>query len=183
MKKTGQILLGTGLCLLLGVIATGVTGFFMATPFPYLAGRGALAAAAGCTLAGLLLAGAGKVMLNRARWILASSGRYAGRTMQFQLALHFKGAALSDHDAMIELQRQLMTELGSSATVAGHVMGAGETTVFIHTADAESTFERCKPVLTRLKAIASVTAAYRLLEGDDYQVLWPLQFEGSFAVA
>lgn len=181
MKKIGQMLLAVGLFLLLGAIAIGVSYFFMASTFR--SGRVAFLGAAICVLAGLLLFVAGRALVNRACWILASSRRYCGRTMQYQLALHFKGAALPDHDAMIELQRQLTGELGASATVAGHDMGTGETTIFIHTSDAGSTFERCKPVLARLKAFAGVTAAYRLLDGDDYQVLWPPQFEGSFALA
>ncbi len=182
MKTIGQILLALGLCLLLGALAAGVSSMFMVSPFA--SRRDALMAAAACVLAGLLLFVAGRVMVNRAYWILAAaSGRYAGRTMQYQLALQFQGAGLPDHDAMIELQRQLMGELGATATVAGHDMGDGETTIFIHTANAESTFERCKPVLARLKAFAGVTAAYRLLDGEDYQVLWPLQYEGNFAVA
>ena len=122
---------------------------------------------------GLVLIVAGIFVIGRANSLPASGGRYAGRTMHYQLALQFQGAAHPGYEEMIEIQKELTAHLGSSATVAGHEMGAGEMTIFIHTADAASTFERCKPVLARLQAIAGVTAAYRLLDGDDYQVLWP----------
>jgi hypothetical protein len=101
------------------------------------------------------------------------------RPLQYQLALQFPGASQAHYHAMTDLARQLSAELGSTAMVAGHDMGAGETSIFIHTADAPSTFKRCKPLLE----LEEVTAAYRAIDVHDYQVLWPLQFQGRFAVA
>jgi hypothetical protein len=181
MKNFGRILFGTGLCLLLGPLTAGAIAFLVAPHFPQLMQVGAI----GSTLAlltfgavayvplGLILVVAGIIVIGRAN--LGARGRYSGRTMHYQLALQFQGATHPDYDAMIDLQRALSTELGSSAALAGHDMGAGKTTVFIHTADAHSTFEHCKPLLARLQAFAGVRAAYRLLDGDEYEVLWPLQ--------
>jgi hypothetical protein len=101
------------------------------------------------------------------------------RPLQYQLALQFPGASPAHYLAMTDLARQLSAELGSTAMVAGHDMGAGATSIFIHTADAPSTFKRCKPLLE----LEDVTAAFRSFDVHDYQVLWPLQFQGRFAVA
>jgi hypothetical protein len=61
------------------------------------------------------------------------------RVMQYQLALQFRGNALADYNAMIELEQLLSVLLGTTATVAGHDMAAGEKSIFIHTTNAPST--------------------------------------------
>lgn len=191
MKKFGKILLGSGLCVFLGPLAVGMLVMLAAPHFPHMAAREALGAwlmilALGSAVygpLGLLLIVGGIFLIGRANTLAALGCGYVGRTMQYQLALHFRGAARPGYEAMIELQTELIAQLGSTAAMAGHDMGAGTMTVFIHTADPALTFEQCKPVLARLQAIAGVIATYRLLDGDDYQVLWPQRCEGQLAVA
>lgn len=187
MNKFGKILFGMGLGVMLVPVVTGAFILFMAPSAPGALHRMLVALGLGAAFygpIGLLLTIAGAALVYRANARLHGRRlRYRGRSMHYQLALHFQGAGQPDHEAMIELQRHLTLALGATATLAGHDMGDGATTVFIHTANAKATFKRCKPVLARLKAFAGVTAAYRLLDDETYRVLWPLRFQGNFAVA
>ena len=191
MKQVGKILFCVGLAVMLVPIATGAVILFMAPHMPGMISHTALqsllkALALGAAFygpIGLLLAIAGAVMVYRVNTsLIGRRRRYRGRSMHYQLALHFQGATLPDHATMNELQRDLSQVLGASATLAGHDMGVDAATVFIHTANAKATFKRCKPVLARLAAFPGVTAAYRLLDEDSYSVLWPQQFRGQFAL-
>lgn len=192
MKQLGKILFAMGLCVMLVPIVTGAVIFFMAPHVPGMISHGALkslltslalgAAFYGPVGMGLVVAGATLVRRANVR-LFGRRRRYRGRNMQYQLALHFQGAGLPEHEAMHALQRDLAQVLGPSATLAGHDMGAGATTVFIHTANAKATFKRCKPVLARLKAFTGVTAAYRLLDDDNYRVLWPQRSDAHFVLA
>ncbi|MES2317930.1 MAG: hypothetical protein V4631_10590 [Pseudomonadota bacterium] len=168
--KPGEMLVRFGVLTILATAIAGVIALFLHTGWMILL----VAAGAACSL--FLIAG-GKIVGNRAARLVALAAR------RFQLSLQFPGASLSDYHAMLELQQLLALELGSSATVAGHDMADGETSIFLHTQDPESTFERCKPVLLRMQALAGLTAAYRCLNSDDYQILWPQQFAGRFAAA
>ncbi|MES2017013.1 MAG: hypothetical protein V4484_11005 [Pseudomonadota bacterium] len=192
MRQLGKILFGMGLGVMLVPIITGAVIFFMAPHMPGMISHGGLkgllmALALGAAFygpIGLVLVVSGAVLVYRANVIrFGRRRRYRGRSMQYQLALHFQGEELPDHEAMSDLQRDLTQVLGASATLAGHDMGSSATTVFIHTANAKATFKRCKPVLARLKAFAGVTAAYRLLDEETYNILWPQQFRGPFALA
>jgi hypothetical protein len=169
MKK-GEMLVRLGVLTFLATVIAGVIALFLHTGWMILlvAGGGA------CSL---ILIASGKIIGRRAARMAALAAR------RFQLSLQFPGASLSDYHAMLELQQQLAVELGSTATVAGHDMADGETSIFLHTQDPESTFELCKPVLARMQALAGLTAAYRCLNSDDYQILWPQQFAGRFAAA
>lgn len=172
---------GTGLCVILFPAFAGAIAFVVAPQFPQLMQVGAIGrvlalftfGAVAYVPLGLVLIVAGIIVIARAN--LSARGRYTGRTMHYLLALQFRGASHPDCDAMIDLQRALSTELGPAAALAGHDMGPGGTTIFIHAVNAHSTFERCKPVLARVQAFAGVSAACRLLEGEEYEVLWPLQ--------
>ena len=64
--------------------------------------------------------------------------------MTFQLVLQFNSDSLSDYDAMVTLEDELIQELGDAADVDGHDIGSGQTNIFIVTSDPESTFGRAK---------------------------------------
>ena len=93
--------------------------------------------------------------------------------MTFQLVLQFNGDSLIDYDAMATLEDELIQDLGDTAEVDGHDIGAGQANIFIVTSQPESTFGRAKAVLERSHLLGSVTAAYRPVAGQSYTVLWP----------
>ena len=103
--------------------------------------------------------------------------------MKYQLVLQFRGDSLSDYDAMLALEDELITELGDSADVDGHDAGSGEMNIFILTDDPVATFRRSLPVLERTQALPKATAAYRLVNGDKYTVVWPEGSTDGFKVA
>lgn len=181
MKTLGKFLAGLGIFVMLGPVITGIVVFFMAPGDPRL--KTLVHGSVVYGPAGVLLVAAGVLLVRRA-FSLRPGLREAGPAPeQFQLALRFRGATLADYDAMIQLERQLTLLLRSTATVAGHDMSASEKHIFIHTPVPEKTFEYCKPLLASVRALDGLTAAYRSFDGNDYEVLWPVQFEGQFAVA
>jgi hypothetical protein len=93
--------------------------------------------------------------------------------MQFQLVLQFNGDSLSDYDAMVALEDELIQELGDTAEVDGHDIGSGQTNIFIVTSHPEITFCRAKAVLERSQLLGGVAAAYRPVAGQSFTVLWP----------
>jgi hypothetical protein len=102
--------------------------------------------------------------------------------MQFQLVLQFNGDSLGDYDATVALEDELIQELGDTAEVDGHDIGAGETKIFIVTSQPEITFCRAKAVLDRSQLLGAVTAAYRPVAGQTFTVLWPAHRQ-EFSVA
>lgn len=187
MRKVGTLLTRTGFCVLLGPAIAGMIAYLAAPYFPHAIDRGALMGlvfgAAIYLPVGLALIVAGKLMVQRSFGMPSNPHSKAKQIRQYQLALQFRGDALADYHAMIELEQLLSVLLGTTATVAGHDMGAGERNIFIHTTNAPSTFMRCKPLLASQRALDGLTAAYRAADGKDYKVLWPAQFQGAFALA
>ena len=61
--------------------------------------------------------------------------------MRYQLVLQFAAGTLSDYDALVAMEDQLIELLGESA-VDGHDMGSGEANIFIHTSDPQNTFRQ-----------------------------------------
>ncbi len=84
---------------------------------------------------------------------------------------------------MVALEDELITELGDSADVDGHDAGSGETNIFILTDDPVATFQRSLRTLERRQTLRRVTAAYRLVEGEEYIVVWPEGSTDGFKVA
>lgn len=187
MRKLGTLLAGAGFCILAAPAITGVSAYVLAPYFPQVIDRGALMGfvygAAIYLPVGLALIVAGKLMVQRSFGMPSNPHTKARRIQQYQLALQFRGDALADYNAMIELEQLLSVLLGTTATVAGHDLGADERNIFIHTTNAPSTFMRCKPLLASQRALDGLTAAYRAADGKDYQVLWPKQYQGAFALA
>ncbi|WP_040547303.1 hypothetical protein [Pedosphaera parvula] len=103
--------------------------------------------------------------------------------MSYQLVLQFRGDSLADYDTMIALEEKLIEDLGDSADVDGHDCGSSETNIFIFTSDPTATFGRVRQTLLREGKLESVKAAYRLVDGNHYTVLWPEGSKEEFKVA
>ena len=102
--------------------------------------------------------------------------------MKYQLVLQFRGDTLSDYDAMIALENQLIEDLGHSAKVDGHDCGSGETNIFIFTSDPAITFWRVRHTLQRVGMLQAATAAYRPVDGETFTVLWPEGSQKQFTI-
>ena len=102
--------------------------------------------------------------------------------MQYQLVLQFSADAISDYDALIAIENQLIAALGEAA-VDGHDMGPGEANIFLPTSDPQKTFRQIAPLLERTGHMAAVAAAYRRTDEDLYHVLWPENSSRQFSVA
>lgn len=187
MRKTGKALARAGFCVLFGPVVAGIIAFFIAPFYPQSISTGVLMAFVYAAVLyvpiGAALIVAGKLKIQRSFGVTLNPHTKVKSAMQYQLALQFRGESLADYHAMVELERLLSVLLGTTATVAGHDMGASERHIFIHTTNAPHTFMRCKPLLASQQALDGLTAAYRAFDGNDYKVLWPAQFQGQFALA
>ena len=100
--------------------------------------------------------------------------------MEYQLVLQFQGDTLSDYDAMIGLEDDLIVGLDDMAEVDGHDIGSGETNIFIFTSEPEVTFQHARIVLERFSLLSTVIAAYRSTTDEHFTVIWPLGHSKSF---
>ncbi|MEM7502688.1 MAG: ABC transporter [Pseudomonadota bacterium] len=101
--------------------------------------------------------------------------------MRYQLVLQFPVSDITDFDQLIDLEGQLMVALAGAHLVDGHDFGSGEMNIFIHTDDPTGAFELARSVVpTTLESI--LTAAFRELSSDDYQIIFPEGKDGAFNV-
>jgi hypothetical protein len=103
--------------------------------------------------------------------------------MEYQLVIQFPGDSLINYDEMVAIEDDLTAAIGNSAEVDGHDVGSGEMNIFILTRDPVRTFQQAKPVLGRRQSLQKVTAAYRLIGGNEFTVIWPEGATGKFSVA
>lgn len=102
--------------------------------------------------------------------------------MRYQLVLQFAAGTISDYDALIAIEHQLIDTLGDNM-VDGRDMGSGKANIFILTSDPQRTFRQLAPLLVRTGRMPAVTAAYRRTGEDCYHVLWPENSSGQFSLA
>jgi hypothetical protein len=101
--------------------------------------------------------------------------------MKYQLVLQFPLSESSDFDALIEFETRLTFELGSEHVVDGHDLGSSEMNVFIHTDSPEIAFEKATLILGEHLS-ATIKAAYRAMDSDQYQWIHPANHEGEFRI-
>ena len=102
--------------------------------------------------------------------------------MKYQLVIQFPAASLVDFDEMVALEERLIADLGTSAEVDGHDFGSGTANIFIFTTEPEMTFWRVRQRLQQEGRLESVTAAHRLVNVDDYTVIWPKDSKRPFSI-
>jgi hypothetical protein len=101
--------------------------------------------------------------------------------MKYSLVLQFRSDSLLDYDTMNQLQDTLMGPRGGSVTDF-HYIGADKRNISVFTNDPVATFERAKPVLSKMNSLENVTAAYCRADADDYTVLWPKGSTAEFKI-
>jgi hypothetical protein len=93
--------------------------------------------------------------------------------MQFQLVVQIKPATSDDFNRLVNWENTLIKILATSAEVDGHDLGAGEFNIFIYTDDPSCTFHKIQSLPDTKPLSASMAAAYRPVDGEDYIILWP----------
>jgi len=82
---------------------------------------------------------------------------------------------------MIDVENTLMADVGDVALVDGHDAGSGEVNIFLLTDHPRRAFQRAKELLEAGNAMNGLRAAFRDLDGDEYEIVWPTDMS-SFSV-
>ena len=104
--------------------------------------------------------------------------------MTHQLVLQFQGDDPDTIDKVITLEDQLIEALdGMAATeVDGHEPGDGVINLTLLAKNAAKVWEKIEPMVEEAASddLEINAVAYRDLNGDDFTVLWPSDYEGEF---
>lgn len=100
--------------------------------------------------------------------------------MKYQLVLQLPAHSTDDFDKLVALEDQLIDSLGKKHDVDGHDFGSGAMNIFIITNQPMKAFEISKPVFQRKRLLGKLTAACRKMKGEDYTVVWPVDYSGKF---
>ena len=93
--------------------------------------------------------------------------------MDYQLVLQFTTQSETEHEPLLLLEDDFIERLEDSAEVDGHDTADAAFNIFITTGSPAKTFDRLKPLLAERSLMDQVTAAFRHVDDEDYQVLWP----------
>jgi hypothetical protein len=99
-----------------------------------------------------------------------------------QLVIQFPDAAFSSFDDLVAYEVSLGDALGDCHEVDGHDIGSGEVNFFVFTDDPESAIAKIRDAEGGLLAHPDVRAAARLLEGEDFEPLWPVGDARDFTI-
>ena len=99
----------------------------------------------------------------------------------FQLVLQFAGWNPGSFDALVALEEELISVIGSRGSVDGHDAGSGEANIFILTELPREILRACIPTLQQ-SSFTAFAAGYRDLESENYLRLWPPGDESTFTV-
>jgi hypothetical protein len=106
--------------------------------------------------------------------------------MNHQLVLQFQGDDDETLDKVIDLEDRLIEALEGSATaeVDGHEPGDGVINLILLARNAAKVWEKIEPIVEGASDELDINAvAFRALNGDDFTVLWPVDYEGEFELA
>jgi hypothetical protein len=94
--------------------------------------------------------------------------------VRYLLVLQWTTGAEDDYDALLEMEDTLETSIPAAhGYVDGHDLSSGEMNLLVCTDEPLAAFEDAAAALSSGPRWLDVRAAYRLVEGDEYVVLWP----------
>lgn len=101
---------------------------------------------------------------------------------KYQLVIQFDDEMGKALDHLIAFEDELIELLDGVADVDGHDIGNGTANLFIMTNAPKKLWERLEPLIedTDSHELEPLAAAYREVDDDDYEVLWPSDYEGEF---
>lgn len=104
--------------------------------------------------------------------------------MNHQLVLQFQGDDAATLEKVIELEDQLIEALDGSTAVEvdGHEPGDGVINLVLLAKNAAKVWEKIEPMIEEAASddLEISAVAFRPLNGDEFTVLWPTDFEGEF---
>lgn len=104
--------------------------------------------------------------------------------MTNQLVLQFQGDDEDTLDKVIALEDQLIEVLDgmSSVDVDGHETGDGVVNLVLVAKNPAKVWEKIEPFVEEAASedLEINAVAYRPLDGEDFTVLWPADFDGEF---
>lgn len=104
--------------------------------------------------------------------------------MNHQLVLQFQGDDDDTVEKVIELEDKLIAALDGSTSVEvdGHEPGDGVTNLVLLARNAAKVWEKIEPLVEKAASsdLEINAVAYRDLDGEDFTVLWPVDYEGEF---
>lgn len=106
--------------------------------------------------------------------------------MNHQLVLQFQGDDDETLDKVIALEDRLIEALGGSTTaeVDGHEPGDGVINLVLLARNAAKVWEKIEPIVEDASDELDINAvAFRSVDGEDFTVLWPVDYEGEFEMA
>ena len=102
--------------------------------------------------------------------------------MKYMLVIQFPHSDMDDFNAMIRLEDELCHLLRYFAVVDGHDCGRGEMNIFVFTNEPQEAFDRAKIAIENFGLLHNMSAAYRLVEGEEHVRLWPVGSTQPFIV-
>jgi hypothetical protein len=106
--------------------------------------------------------------------------------MNHQLVLQFQGDDDDTLDKVIALEDRLIEVLDGSTSVEvdGHEPGEGVINLVLLAKNAAKVWEKIEPIVEEASDELDINAvAFRSLDGEDFTVLWPVDYEGEFEMA
>ena len=106
--------------------------------------------------------------------------------MNQQLVLQFQGDDDDTLEKVIDLEDRLIEALDGStlAEVDGHEPGDGVVNLILLAKNAAKVWEKIEPIIEKASDELDINAvAFRALDGEDFTVLWPVDYEGDFELA
>lgn len=106
--------------------------------------------------------------------------------MNYQLVLQFQGDDEDTLDKVIDLEDRLIDALDGSTTaeVDGHEPGDGVINLILLAKNATKVWEKIEPIVEGASDELDINAvAFRELDGEEFTVLWPVDYEGEFELA
>jgi len=107
--------------------------------------------------------------------------------MKHQLVLQFQGDDEGTIEKVIELEDKLISALDGSTSVEvdGHEPGEGVVNLLLLAKNAPKVWEKIEPLVEEAASdnLEINAVAFRDLNGEDFTVLWPLDYEGEFEIA
>jgi hypothetical protein len=100
--------------------------------------------------------------------------------MEYQLVIKFWRKSLPDEAFLVAVEGKLKEALGDTVELEGYDVGPKEINLFMLASDPRLSFRRAKDVLEELGVLNGVSAAFRVVGGNNFTSIWPLRATRKF---
>jgi hypothetical protein len=102
--------------------------------------------------------------------------------MDYQLVIKFWRKSLDNEEFLATIEGELKAVLGNSVELEGYDVSPKEINLFMLTSDPRHSFRRARDVLEKLGVVRGVSAAFRLVGGAKFTLIWPLRTTRKFSL-